>query len=346
MIEVLHPGLLTTVQDLGRHGYQRYGVTVSGAMDPFALRIGNLLVGNDEGEGALEMALVGPRLRFDKTAVIAIAGKGLAPRIDGISVPTWRPVLVESGSILDFETMPVGCRSYLCLAGGFSIPPVLGSMSTYRLAGLGGFEGRALARGDILQCRVVDQTNAISATWLHRLHQKQLFAAAPWYASPHFFPTYQHAPNIRVLDGPQLDEFDLGSVEAFFSMAFEVSSQSDRMGYRLTGPKIKLRTTRDMVSEAVSFGSVQVPQNGNPIVLMADRQTTGGYPKIAQITTVDLPVMAQVRPGEHVYFRRISLHTAHDLLRRQERSIRIFANYMRRLLPKGEAVGAASGHQL
>lgn len=321
MIEVIEPGFMTSVQDLGRHGLQRYGVIVSGAMDTVALRIGNILVGNAENEASLEMTLLGPELCFREDTLIAITGRGLSPKIEGQDVPMWRPVFVRAGVVLSFEPRIEGCRGYLAVAGGIAVPKVMSSKSTYLRAGVGGYEGRLLQAGDVL---ATAEPSQVSQSRMNRLAGETPFCAPKWAVSVDVLPQYRIRPALRVVWGLQRDLFTAESLEVFQSEKFLVTAQSDRMGYRLTGPKLSLREPHELISEAVSAGTIQVPAEGNPIVLMADHQTTGGYPKIAQVASVDLPVLAQVRPGESVSFQVISLEEAQLLFREQEAEIEAF----------------------
>jgi len=314
-LEVVRPGLLTTMQDLGRNGYRKYGVTVGGAMDPFALRAANLLVGNGEGEAALEITLDGPALKFHRDALIALCGGDLSPSLDGAPVPMWRPVWVREGGVLRFGVPGLGCRAYLAVAGGFDAALVMGSRSTDLRAALGGWKGRRLQAGDVVGFRPPSPlSERIASRLTARLDPGQRSAAAPWRISADLTPRYGRNPAVRALPGPEWERFDAKAREAFWSGTFSVSPASDRMGYRLSGPALRLAEPFDMISEAVSFGTVQVPPDGNPIVLMADRQTTGGYPRIAQVIAVDLPVMAQVSPGRNVRFRPVALEEAEKLL--------------------------------
>lgn len=319
-IQVIHPGLLTTVQDLGRSGFQKYGVIVGGAMDRFAARMANLLVGNEEGEAVLEVTLRGPTLHFREDVMIAICGGRLSPTIDEVPVPDWRPVYVKRGSVLKFGPCTVGCRAYLAVAGGLDVPKVMGSRSTYLRAGLGGFQGRALKKGDVLPVKPpASGAEQLKKRWFPS--PAEPFTAADFFLSNEVLPAYRSQPVIRFIRGREFGFFTPESREKLVSSSYRVTPQSDRMGYRLEGPSLSLQKPLELISEAVSIGTVQVPPDGNPIILMADRQTTGGYPKIAQIASVDLPVVAQVKPGESVTFREISLEEAQMLYLEQEAEI-------------------------
>lgn len=299
-IEVLDAGALTTVQDLGRYGFQRYGVPVSGAMDAFALRIANLLVGNLEGAAALELTITGPQLLFLDNAVIAVAGADMQPRVDHLAAPTWQAFSVSKDAVLSFRGLRAGARACLAIAGGIDVPVVLRSRSTYLRSHFGGFEGRALRPGDRLSRGAVPKTieaRQMPTSWL---------------------PTYLASHRVRVVLGPQDAAFTSRGVQTLLSSAYTIGSQSDRMGYRLEGPRIEHKTGADIVSDGTPAGAVQVAGDGMPLLLLADRGTTGGYAKIATIISVDLPRLAQSQPGDRVFFDAVSVSEAHDALRRQD----------------------------
>ena len=281
--EVVRPGLLTSVQDLGRHGYQQFGVSVSGAMDSFSHRIANRLVGNDENAATLECTLLGPTLRFLFATTIAVTGADLSPRLDGLAIPAWQSVEADAGSILSFGECRQGCRAYVAICGGIDVPMVLGSRSTHTRTRLGGLEGRALKKSDVLS----------------------IFGAGD--PSPRKFDAVRlewlSSRTLRLLRGPQFKNFESNTIANFSAGKFRVSSNSDRMGLRLEGPKLYHRGSADIVSDAVPFGAVQVPANGQPIVLAADRQTTGGYPKIGVVIAADFPAIAQLKPGDEIQFK-------------------------------------------
>ncbi|WP_269671127.1 biotin-dependent carboxyltransferase family protein [Metabacillus litoralis] len=324
-ITTLRSGLLTTIQDLGRYGYQKYGVIVSGAMDSYSLRIANLLVGNSEGEAALEITLMGPTLLFEKDMLIAITGGDLSPTIEGASVPLWRPVFVKKGSKLQFGLQKSGCRAYLAVAGGFAVNEIMKSKSTYLRAEIGGYQGRAIQEGDILEVNSMSEGACSQIEKLKNKQNKRPFQPANWSVRWNEFLPLIKNPNIRVLPGAQYEKFTSHSKEQFFTQSFRVSPQSDRMGYRLSGPAIELEEKLEMLSEAVAHGTIQIPPDGNPIILLADRQTTGGYPKIGQVATVDLPVVAQVMPGQSISFAEITLEDAERLYLEKEKNLKQLA---------------------
>jgi antagonist of KipI len=298
-IEVLEGGLLTTVQDLGRYGYQRYGVPVSGAMDPFAMRAANLLVGNDEGAAGLEITVEGPRLRFVADTVIAITGADLGPQLDGQPTAMWKALALQAGSILSFGVPADGIRAFLAVAGGIEVPLVLASRSTFTRSKLGGHEGRALRSGDTLPSKAVSKVEA------RRL---------PWAS----VPSYGHQHSLRVVLGPQDDAFTDGGRATFLSATYSLTPQADRIGCRLRGPQIEHKSGADIVSDGIPFGAVQVSGDGMPIVLLADRGTTGGYTKIATVISADLGSIVQAIAEDTVTFETVTLAEAHQALREQE----------------------------
>lgn len=321
MLMIEKPGLQTSVQDLGRPGFQQYGVVAGGAMDTYAHRVANLLVGNSETCATIEAALAGPTIRFEADSLIALAGGDLSPSIDGEPVPMWRPVAVKAGAALTFGKPVSGCRVYVAVAGGIDVPVVMGSRSTYAKARIGGFDGRCLEKGDRLP---VGNPSAPTKQWSEKALSGatgKKFCAADWSVSDDLMPRYGSEAEIRMMKGPQHHWFDEESRSLFFNGTFTVSSESDRMGYRLKGETLRLSEPRELLSEGVVAGAVQVPSGGNPILLMADRQTTGGYPKIGQAATVDLPLVAQMKPGAKLRFREVSVEEAQQLLMQQKKEL-------------------------
>lgn len=313
-IKILKPGLLTTVQDLGRYGYQKYGVIVSGVMDSNSFRLANLLVNNELNTPVLEMTIVGPTVEFQEDTLIAICGADMSPEINGCPVQVNKSVWVEKASTLTFKSAKSGCRTYIAIAGGIDVPPVMGSYSTYLRAGIGGCNGRALQKNDTLS---VGFPSNYAKEMMNRMRLKadgNLFLEMDWGVSLGFPSDNYDGTMIRTIPGRQAEWFTEESRKLFLSETFKVSTQSDRMGYRLNGPELALQNQKDLLSEAVAFGTIQVPPDGNPIVLMADRQTTGGYPKIGQVVTADLPAMAQLKPGDTIYFKEIEHSEAQALL--------------------------------
>ncbi|MFP7492905.1 biotin-dependent carboxyltransferase family protein [Terribacillus saccharophilus] len=305
LFQVVKPGLMTTIQDLGRTGYQEYGVVVAGAMDDYALQIANLLVGNSRGEAALEVTMMGPTLKVMKDAVIAITGGNLSPRVNGQPVAMWKSIAVKEGQLIEFGQPLEGIRAYISVAGGFGLPEVMGSKSTYLKAKIGGLNGRALEKEDVLYAG--GDTQAVIG---RSLHYDEI-------------PKYKKELTVRVILGPHQDAFTEESIQTFLHSAYEITQQSDRMGYRLKGPELTHKTTADIISEAIPLGGIQVPANGQPIILMADRQTTGGYTRIATVISVDLPLLAQAVPGTVIRFEEISMNEAHEINRRKEKLLGI-----------------------
>jgi antagonist of KipI len=266
-------------------------------MDRMALRVANLLVGNPEGAAALECTLLGPELVFSAATVVAVGGaefEGMEP---------WRPIVVPAGGRVRLGRARRGCRAYVAVAGGFAVPALLGSASTYLRAGFGGFSGRALRDGDVLT--VPEVARHVSDHW--RMDARIL-------------PAYSPAPTVRVVRGAQWDDFG----GALYDAEFKIMAQSDRMGIRLGGAKVaRIGAMADLVSSAVAPGTVQVPPDGQPIVLMADAQTLGGYPQAAHVISVDLPLLAQLRPGDRLKFTEVSLDEAHRLVLEREHVLAI-----------------------
>lgn len=320
-ITVNRPGLLTSIQDLGRYGFQKYGVIVSGAMDRNSLRIANLLVGNEEGEAALEITLMGPSLSVEEDTLMAITGADMAPEIDGERIPLWRPVYVKKGSVIDFKACRLGCRAYMAFAGGFAVKEVMNSKSTYLRGEMGGHEGRALKAEDTLRFNPMSKRAVQIMQQLKSSEKSGSFTAAAWYVNSEAFVPMKKNPIIRVIRGGEFDRFTESSQSRLFEQEFRITPKSDRMGYRIEGPALQLEEPFELLSEAVANGTIQVPNDGNPIILLADRQTTGGYPKIAQVITVDLPVMAQLKPGEKIRFKEVTLEEAEHLYLEQEQQL-------------------------
>ncbi|MBS0170298.1 MAG: biotin-dependent carboxyltransferase family protein [Nitrospira sp.] len=299
-IHVVRPGLFTTIQDLGRRGYQRFGVSVSGAMDPWALTVGNRLLGNHDNAAGLEITLQGPELFFEQRLYIAITGADLSPTSDGRAIPMWTVVAMPAGSRLQFGLRKQGTRAYVTVAGGIELPLVLGSRSTHVRSGLGGLEGRALRKSDRL---VAGPAPSAATSGVGRM------------LAPASQPRYVASPTLRVIPGPQADDFIEEALHVLMTSPYCVTSESDRMGYRLEGRVLPHRGSADIISEAVTAGNIQVPSNGQPILLMADCQTTGGYAKLATMIGADRHLAAQVGPGDRLSFVVITEQEASTLFR-------------------------------
>lgn len=323
MITILKPGLLTTIQDLGRFGYQKFGVITSGAMDQLACRMANILVGNHVDEPTVEMTILGPVLRFENDALIAICSADFTPKINGETVRSFRPVFVRKESVLTFGSSQNGSRAYLAIAGGIDVPVVMKSKSTYLRAQIGGFHGRKLKKGDRLPVLAPGNPSKKIMKKLSGKSFSTKFSEANWFVNNSFFSTYKDHISVRVMMGREFHLFSKESQKHFFREKYAITSRSDRMGYRLEGCPLFLEKQIEMVSDAVSFGTIQVPADGKPIVLLADRQTTGGYPKIAQIASVDLQAVAQAKPGDSISFRKISHEEAQLLYLQQENDVKL-----------------------
>lgn len=302
MITIVEPGLLTTIQDQGRWGYQTNGMPVAGAMDRYACRAANLLAGNPTEAAVFEMTMLGATYHFDADTWIAICGADMQGTLNGEKVTNWSSLFVPAGSKLVFNFVTTGCRTYLAIQGGIDVPEVLGSRSTYTRGRIGGFEGRALKAGDLI---------APLKSTVKRCTPKTL--PAKW------IPQYADEVLVRVLPGPQDDDyFTDGGIATFFGTPYVISDEADRMGYRLEGAKIEHCSKPDIVSDALCQGAIQVPGHGMPIVMMADRQTTGGYAKIGTVIGPDLQILAQASSGSTVRFIRCTDDAAVAALREEQ----------------------------
>jgi antagonist of KipI len=310
-ILVQGPGLQTTLQALGRTGHQHLGVGPGGAMDEVSHRLASLLVGNAPDLPSMEITLTGPALEFATDSLIALAGADLSAEAAGLPVPHWRPVLVRAGTTLQFGKALEGCRCYLAVAGGFGVPAALGSASTNLAGGFGGFHGRALHAGDRLE---TGPPPADRCPGLQRLFQGETRAVLstgwflPWFQELDF----RRPAQLRLIPGPHWPLLRAESRAALLNETYRLASDSDRMGLRLRGPKLALERPLEPVSAGVATGTLQLPADGAPILLMADRQTTGGYPRLGELASVDLPKAAQLRPGDPLRFRLITLEEAQD----------------------------------
>ncbi|GAB6433363.1 biotin-dependent carboxyltransferase family protein [Bacillus luti] len=323
-VEVLHAGMFTTVQDLGRSHYQQYGVPVGGAMDQNALRMINMLVGNEENEAGLEMTIMGPKLLIKKTTLLAISGADMEPLLNGERIPLWRPILAEEGSMLCFGKAKSGCRAYVTFAGGIHIDRTMGSKSTYIRAAIGGIEGRMLKKGDYFQ---IGTGADIASRFIQRLHDEER-VKMKWAICNDALPKYKKHPILRVITDFEYDQFTESSKDSFFTKEYKVSNYADRMGYRLDGEVLNRVVEKEILSSPVTFGTIQVPNGGQPIILMADRQTTGGYPRIGNVISVDLPLLAQLKPGDCVSFEKITIEEAEQLYIEQEKDMSLLKKFI------------------
>ncbi len=323
-VEVLHAGMFTTVQDLGRFHYQQYGVPVGGAMDKGALRMINMLVGNEENEAGLEITIMGPKLLIKKTTLLAIGGADMEPLLNGERIPLWRPILAEEGSMLCLGKAKSGCRAYVTFAGGINIDRTMGSKSTYIRAALGGIEGRMLKKGDYFQ---IGTGAEVASRFIQNLQEEKRIKKK-WAICNNALPKYKKHPILRVITDFEYDQFTEESIKSFFSKEYKVSNYADRMGYRLDGDVLNRVEEIEILSSPVTFGTIQVPNGGQPIILMADRQTTGGYPRIGNVISVDLPLLAQLKPGDYVTFEKITMEDAAQLYIKQETSMSLLKKFI------------------
>lgn len=293
-IKILDAGLLTTVQDLGRYGFQRYGVSASGVMDEYSAKIANKLVGNKVGEAVLETTLKGVQIEFLQNTAVAITGGNCDVTLNGTKIELWQSYLVNRGDILKMGICRSGLRNYLAFAGGIDVPIIMNSKSTNLKAKVGGFNGRKLMTGDVLSVGVGS-------------------LEAPLTLNKHYIPTYSKDIKVGVILGQQDDHFTEAGIKTFLNETYTVSQESDRMGIRLSsvsGATIEHKNGADIISDGITFGAIQVPGSGQPIVMMADRQTTGGYTKIGNVISSDLAKLAQATPGTKVKFVEYTLEQA------------------------------------
>lgn len=302
MIRIIDGGMFTTVQDRGRSGYMKSGVTVSGAMDERSYEIANLLVGNRNGEAALETTIIGPQIEFAGHCVFAVTGGDLQPRRNGEDIPMYRALRAKPGDILSFAGRRSGCRTYIAFQGGLDVPLVLGSRSTDVKAGLGGWQGRKLKSGDKIPVAAAGKRTCTAAVPQEDFSGKEKV--------------------LRVTMGPQEERFTAEGIATFLNTSYTVTPQSDRMGCRLSGDPIRTVSGSDIITDGICMGAVQVPADGKPIVMLADRQPTGGYAKIANVISVDLPVAAQMVPGDVVRFQKVTVQEAQKLLLKQRNQLR------------------------
>lgn len=311
-MNVKRAGFLTSVQDLGRTGFRESGVSTSGALDSFALRVANLLVGNDESAAGIEITLGGLQLRFDDERVVAWCGGDFDVRLRATALPAGHACFVSAGDELKFGPPKVGCRAWLAISGGIEVPVVLGSRSSDLRAAFGGLDGRSLRDGDVLPLRTRPGSSPLAT------------GISSWSAPHDWASPAKCQPILRFVRGCDWDRFNASTLQRFRSEPFAVSPDSDRMGVRLDGPELQRKDSTDLISEAVAPGTVQIPPSGKPILLLQDCQTVGGYRKIAHVITVDLGIAAQLRAGDHVRFSEVSLSEAHRLLLEREKELECF----------------------
>lgn len=311
-IRIIDPGLLATVQDTGRTGFQQFGMPAAGAMDRRSLLYGNAILGNEPADAALECTVLGPSLVFKVPCWFCLTGGTVSATLDDEPIPGWQAIYAPAESVLKTGALTEGTRLYVCVGGGIDVAQVMQSRSTYTAAHIGGLDGRALIEDDVLPlgpcflppgALITDSVVPQPEGWA---------------------PPAVTGPVVRAIPGPQDDMFTDEALTLFFGSAYEIAPQSDRMGYRLIGPALSHIGSADIVSDGTGFGVVQVPGDGQPIVLMADRQTTGGYAKIATVISADLPLLAQARPGSTVRFEKVSVQHAHELSRDAANEFAVF----------------------
>jgi antagonist of KipI len=307
IFDVIKPGLLTTIQDLGRKGYQKYGLAVSGAVDHYAHRMANILVGNQENAATLEVTLIGPTLHVNENRIIAITGADLTPYVNNTPVPLWHSFTVNKGDTLSFKGYRSGCRAYIAVAGGIKVEDTLGSKSTDLISGVGGYFGRGLVKSDMIHAY---EWRPYKKYFLRRL-------------SPELVPTYSKKVNLRIILGPQDDAFTKNGIDTLLSAEYSVTKDADRMACRLDGPKIEHKIGADILSEGMFMGAIQVPKSGKPILFQAGRPSVGGYTKVGGVITVDLPKVAQLKPSDSVTFEQVTLQEAQERLLEQEKIFKI-----------------------
>ena len=314
----IRAGFLTSVQDLGRTGFREFGVSLGGALDAHALRVANLLAGNDETSAGLEITFGGLRLRFADDRIIVWCGGDFEARISSITLAPGHPALVRGGEEFSIQNPSAGCRAWLAISGGIDVPVVLGSRSGDLRAGFGGVRGRPVRDGEEFPLGGnSDRAKAL----IEKLRVEKI---ARWKPAHDWSSTARKTPVLHYVRGSDSGRFADAALQLFANESFSVSPDSDRMGIRLDGPKLARREDVDLLSEAVSPGTVQVPPNGKPILLLNDCQTIGGYPKIAHVITVDLPIASQLCPGDRVRFAEVSLSDAHAFLLERERNLEQF----------------------
>ncbi len=304
-IRIITPGLFTTIQDLGRYGYQQYGMPVSGAMDSYSHRLANLLVGNSINDACLEATFMPPQFEVLADTEMAITGGETELLINDKIQSTNCNHLIKAGDIIHIGPITKGCRIYIAFAGGIDVPIIMNSRSTYIRARVGGLNGKAL------------QTNDKLHTCKRKVRFKQR------NLPKEILPQLKSEQAIRVIGGSEINYFNIEGVKTFLTSTYTISNKSDRMGYRLDGPTIKHIKDADIISSGICNGAIQVPGDGHPIIMLADRQTIGGYTKIANVITADLPLLGQMQPKNKIYFTQVKLNEAHQILKQQEKIFKL-----------------------
>ena len=316
-ITILKPGMMSSLQDLGRWGFQQFGVPIGGAMDKVSATLANIICGNDENEAVIEMTLHGASFMFNESACCAIVGGGCKAFVGDDELPFNRLLWIPAFSTIRTTASAQGCRSYLAVSGGFKVKKILGSASTYTPSGIGGMDGRNLATGDMLSFK---REQVLQASSILKMLPSGI-GISHWHTA-NLVSEMSTVLIVHAIMGPEFDLFNSSSQENIFNSEFSISSQSNRMGYRLKGKKFALEQKTEMVSTAVTTGIVQVTHEGDPIILMADAQTIGGYPRIARICAADIPLLAQTRPGIKIKFKEIKQEESEDRCKELSRSLK------------------------
>ena len=312
---IIRPGLLDTIQDLGRNGFGSWGIGPGGAMDRYAARVANILVGNCEQEAILEIHFPGPQILFEQNTLIAVTGADFSPMVNDEPIPCWQPIVVRKNTILHFPALAEGSRCYISVHGGYCADKWLDSYSTNLKAGIGGHHGRPLKKGDELAFK----ENTIYFAGL--LKDESNFEILPWRVNTG--KVYRQPREIGFIPGHEWDLLSPEDQVLFCETSFQIHPSSDRMGYLLKGADLELTRPVELVSSAVSFGTIQLPPGGQPIILMADHQTTGGYPRIGHVVSAHLPKLAQLRPLDIIQFKRMDVDAAENLLVAGEKELHI-----------------------
>ncbi len=306
-IRIISPGLLSTIQDAGRTGFMKYGMPLSGAMDDYSFRVANLIVGNRVNEACIEATIMGPAIEFLSRSVFAITGAPMQAELNGVAIENWQSHKARKGDILTFGYCKEGARSYIAVSGGLDIPEVMGSRSTYLPGSIGGYSGRKLEKDDII--------STYPFSWLDSKKIK---------LPPEMIPSFPEQVNLRFTKGRDMELFDGGSVAIFTGSLYTLSSDSNRMGYRLTGADIDHTGSPDVLSYAVVPGTIQIPGDKKPIIMMKDCQTTGGYTQIGNIITADLHIAGQLKPGDKIRFEMVDNNQAVEAWKHLNKSLSSF----------------------
>ncbi|GAC1427875.1 MAG: biotin-dependent carboxyltransferase family protein [Chitinophagaceae bacterium] len=314
-ISIIKPGLLGTIQDMGRYGYGSLGINCGGAMDRYAAQVANMLVGNDVREAVMELHFPGPQILFEQNALISITGANFTPTLNDEPLPLWQPILIRKNTILHFPKLQQGARCYIAIHAGFCIEQWLGSYSTNLKAGVGGFNGRKFEKGDELRSK---ENSLYFAGWMK---EGRDVISLNWRAD--IASAYQYPHEIFFIEGNEFAHLTDTSAHDFLQSNFIIHPFSDRMGYQVKGPELALRENKELVSASVSFGTIQLLPNAELIILMADHQTTGGYPRIGHVITAHLPKLAQLQPSDCIQFKKITVDKAEELFFAQQKELAI-----------------------